>query len=248
MPKFLFYSGTAFCLFLALTCAAAALTDAQSGQAAFVAVGSLAAPVTARAGWAVVVGLLAAVAAAAIFIRMAALVAVRNLFAAFVAVFSVMASLTTMVWILMLQSRMLILMRGGLREAPLRSMAEMHLASMLTLGYFVSLTMLSLRPYFRVQASRILAMLVFLPLPLMLLIVAQEMFVRASAAPVPASSPAVIVFFAVLSMLFFAISLHCVRHRYLFLEMTNLRELLDSRVDPAARATHRPLGGVAFDS
>jgi hypothetical protein len=248
MPKFLFYSGTAFCLFLALTCAAAALTDAQSGQAAFVAVGSLAAPVTARAGWAVVVGLLAAVAAAAIFIRMAALVAVRNLFAAFVAVFSVMASLTTMVWILMLQSRMLILMRGGLREAPLRSMAEMHLASMLTLGYFVSLTMLSLRPYFRVQASRILAMLVFLPLPLMVLIVAQEMFVRASAAPVPASSPAVIVFFAVLSMLFFAISLHCVRHRYLFLEMTNLRELLDSRVDPAARATRRTFGGVAFDS
>lgn len=248
MPKFLFYSGTAFCLFLALTCAAAALTEAQSGHAAFVAVGSLAAPVTARAGWAVLVGLLAAVAAAAIFIRMAALVAVRNLFAAFVAVFSVVATLTTVVWILMLQSRMLILMRGGLREAPLRSMAEMHLASTLMLGYFVSLAMLALRPYFRVQASRILALLVFLPLPLMLLIVAQEMFVRASVAPVPASSPALIVFLAVLSVLFFAISLHCVRHRYLFLEMTNLRELLDSRVDPAARATRRTIGGVAFDS
>ena len=45
-----------------------------------------------------------------------------------------------------------------------------------------------------------------------------------------------------------AIAVHCVRHRHLFLEMTNLRELLDSRVDPAGRGTRRHIGGVAFDS
>jgi hypothetical protein len=51
-----------------------------------------------------------------------------------------------------------------------------------------------------------------------------------------------------MSILFFAISVHCIRHRHLFLEMTNLRELLDGRFDPSARASRRPIGGVAFDS
>jgi hypothetical protein len=37
-----------------------------------------------------------------------------------------------------------------------------------------------------------------------------------------------------------------VRHRHLFLEMTNLRELLDSRVDLNGRSS-RPVR-VAFDS
>lgn len=248
MPKFLFYSGTAFCLFLALSSAAAALRQIENGRAVFIAIGTLTAPVTTRAAWAIIMSLVASMAAAALFIRMAALVAARNLFAAFVAIFSVVASVTSVVWILMLQSRMLILMRAGMHDASLRSLGEVHMASALMLGYFVSLMLLALRPYFRIQASRILAILVFLPLPLMLLIMAQEMFVTASPAPFPSSSPALVVFFAIMAILFFGIAMHSVRHRYLFLEMTNLRELLDSRIDPAGRAAHRAIGGVAFDS
>jgi hypothetical protein len=248
MPKLLFYTGTAFCLFLALSSAATALHEIQNGRAPFIAIGAFAAPVTARAAWAIFVSLIASMAAAAIFIRMAALVAARNLFAAFVAVFSVVAAVTSVVWILMLQARMIILMRAGVHDASLRALGEMHLASAMMLGYFVSLMLLALRPYFRIQASRILAILVFLPLPLMLLIVAQEMFVTASAAPFPASSPALVVFFAVVAVLFFGIAMHSVRHRYLFLEMTNLRELLDTRIDPTARATRRAIGDVAYDS
>jgi hypothetical protein len=76
---------------------------------------------------------------------------------------------------------------------------------------------------------------------------AQEMFVAASPAPLPLATQASSVFFAVLSLLFFSIAVHCIRHRHLFLEMTNLRELLDARVDPSARHG-RPIGGVAFDS
>jgi len=53
---------------------------------------------------------------------------------------------------------------------------------------------------------------------------------------------------AVVSVLFFSIAVHCIRHRHLFLEMTNLRELLDGRFDPTNRAPRRPIGGVAFDS
>jgi hypothetical protein len=88
---------------------------------------------------------------------------------------------------------------------------------------------------------------VFFPLPVFVLVLAQEMFVRPSPAPLPVSTPASQVFFAVLTVLFVSVAVHCIRHRHLFLEMTNLRELLDSRIDPTARPG-RPIGGVAFDS
>src|ERR1051326_2983173 len=221
MPKFLFYTGTAFCLFLALSSAAVALRDLQSGASALVAVGGDATP---RAAWAVVVALLAGVSAAAIFLRMAALVAARNLFAAFMSVFAVTASVASLVWLVMLQSRMLILVRDGAPPAILRPLEEMHLAGCLMLAFFLSLSLLGLRPYFRIQASRFLSALVFFPLPLVVLIVAQELFVAGSPAPLPANSPALVVFYAVLSILFFSIAVHCVRHRYLFLEMTGSEE------------------------
>jgi len=237
MPKFLFYTGTAFCLFLALSSAAVALHDLQHGSSAFVALGGDATP---RAAWAVVVALIAGVSAAAIFLRMAALVAARNLFAAFMSVFAVTASVASLVWLLMLQSRMLILVRDGAPSTILRPLEEMHLAATLMLAFFLSLTLLGLRPYFRVQASRFLSALVFFPLPLVLLIIVQELFVAASSAPLPANTPALVVLYGVLSVLFFAITVHCVRHRYLFIEMTNLRELLEP--------PRRPIGGVAFDS
>jgi hypothetical protein len=116
------------------------------------------------------------------------------------------------------------------------------------LGYFVSISFLALRPYFRIQASRVLSALVFFPLPLFLLIVMQELFVSTSSSMLPARSPASLVFFAVLAMLFLAIAVHCIRHRHMFLELTNLRELLDARIDPASR----PAGGrpvrIVFDS
>jgi hypothetical protein len=239
MPKFLFYTGTAFCLFLALSSAASALRDLEDGSSSFIAIGGI---VTTHAAWAILVALFASLAVSAIFLRMAALVAARNLFAAFVAVFSVSAAVASLVFVLMLQLRML------RSRTVFESLSDTHLASVFALGWFVSATLLAMRPYFRVQASRILSILVFLPLPLFALIVGQELFVNASRAPLPAATPAVIVYFAVLSVLFFSIAVHCVRHRYLFLEMTNLRELLDSRVDPAARATRRTIGGVAFDS
>jgi len=245
MPKFLFYTGTAFCLFLALSSAAAALRDLQSGAPVFVAIGGAAG---ARAAWAVIVALLAGISAAAIFLRMAALVAARNLFAAFVSVFAVAAAVGSLVWVLMLQTRLVVLARDGSPAELLRPLQEMHLAGCLMLAFFLSLSLLGLRPYFRIQASRFLSAIVFFPLPLVMLIVVQELFVAASSAPLPANTPALVVFYAVVSLLFFAIAVHCVRHRYLFLEMTNLRELLDRRINPAGPPSGRTIGGVAFDS
>ncbi|HEY3051793.1 MAG TPA: hypothetical protein VGK04_00190 [Thermoanaerobaculia bacterium] len=247
MPKALFYTGTAFCLFLALTSAAESMRELQASGVSFVAM-QTSGVFSARAPWAIIVALVAGLAAAVIFVRMAALLAARNLFGAFLALFCVAGAISSLSGVLLLQSRMLVVMRRGAQSSVAQWLSEVHLVGFLLLGYFVSLSLLALRPYFRIQASRILSVLVFLPLPIFAIVLMQELFVRGSVAPLPASSSASLVYFGVMSILFFAISVHCIRHRHLFLEMTNLRELLDGRFDPSARASRRPIGGVAFDS
>lgn len=234
MPRFLFYAGTAFCLFLALTSGAEAVRELQRGSVAFVAL-----PADGGALWSIGVALLAGIATSMVFLRMVALLAARNLFAAFVAIVCVAGAVTTLVGVLFLQWRLAIV--------NTKSVEGVHFAALLAFGFFLSMSLLSLRPYFSIQASRFLSALVFFPLPLFGLIVAHEAFVAVSPSPMPASSPASQVFFSVLAVLFLSIAVHCIRHRHLFLEMTNLRELLDAPVDPGARA-QRPIGGVAFDS
>lgn len=231
MSKMLFYAGTAFCLFLALTSAGEVARQLRDGRLIFEAL-----PASTRASWTVASGLAAGLAIAALFLRMAALLAARNLFAAFIAVLSVTAATATAAGVLLVQWRMAT--AGG------DALAELHLAAVMVLGFFVSLSLASLRPYFSIQASRFLSALVFFPMPLFAVILAQEMFVAASPAPLPAATPASQVFFSVLAILFFAIAIHCIRHRHLFLEMTNLRELLDARVDPGAR---HGIAGVAYE-
>lgn len=235
MPKLLFYAGTAFCLFLALTSAAEAARELSDGGIAFAAL-----PVGRYAGWAIVASFLCGLAIAGLFLRMAALLAARNLFAAFMALLAVTLATGALAGVLFLQWRM--------TEVGGTHLDEIHFVAILLLGFFVSLSLLSLRPYFSIQASRFLSALVIFPLPLFVLMLAQEVFVGApSSAPLPAASPASLVYFAVLAVLFVSIAVHSIRHRHLFIEMTNLRELLDSRVDPSSRHG-RPIGGVAFDS
>jgi hypothetical protein len=242
MPKALFYIGTAFCLFLALA-TGAGLGQQLRGHVVFVAVHGGAVSTTSAAAWAIVVALLAGMATAAILLRMAALLAARNLFASFLALFSVGATVISLAAVTLLQSRMLITAR---QHAPVGdAVAEMHFAAVMMLGYFLSLSFLALRPYFRVQASRFLSASVFLPLPLYLLILTQEIFVSGSRAPLPSVTPASLVFFAAVALLFFAIGVHCIRHRHIFLEMTNLRELLESRLD---QGKERVIGRVVYDS
>jgi hypothetical protein len=232
MPKVLFYTGTAFCLFLALTTAGEVVLELGGNALTFVAL-----PSSARAQWAIAATFAAGLAVAALFLRMAALLAARNLFAAFVAVLAVTGATATLTIVLLLQWRM---------SSAGSQLADVHFAALMTFGFFVALSLLSLRPYFSIQASRFLSATVVVPLPLFVLLLAQEMFVAPASAPLPEASPASEVFFAVLATLFLSIAVHCIRHRHLFLEMTNLRELLDPRVDPARHG--RPIGGVAFDS
>src|SRR6185436_12552612 len=156
MPKLLFYAGTAFCFFVALTSAGEVARELQEGTLAFAAL-----PPSARGSWVIAVALIAGLANAAIFLRMASLLAARNLFAALVSVVSVAGALASLTAVLLLQWR---LVAAG---APL---AELHLAAYMALGFFVSLSALSLRPYFSIQASRFLSAVVFFPLPLFALV------------------------------------------------------------------------------
>jgi hypothetical protein len=244
MPKSLFYIGIVCCVFLAVSSAGSLTQQLEGTSVSFVALHGRTMAGGSAGAWAIVVALLVAVAVAAILLRMAALLAARNLFGAFLALFSVSAAVVALAWVVLLQVRMLALAR---RHLPIEGdIGEMHLAAVLMLGYFVALSFLALRPYFRIQASRFLSALVFFPLPLFLLIVIQELLVTSSAAPLPATTPASIVFFAVVAMLFLSIAVHCVRHRHMFIEMTNLRELLEPRIDPGRGA--RAIGRVAFDS
>lgn len=233
MPKILFYAGTAFCLFLALTSAGEVALELRGSALTFVAL-----PNSARALWAIAATFAAGLAIAALFLRMAALLAARNLFAAFVAVLAVTGATATLAIVLLLQWR--------LTMAGASQLADVHFAALMAFGFFVALSFLSLRPYFSIQASRFLSATVVVPLPLFVLLLAQEMYIAPASAALPATSPASEVFFAVLAILFLSIAVHCIRHRHLFLEMTNLRELLDTRIDPARPG--RPIGGVAFDS
>lgn len=234
MPKALFYTGTAFCLFLALSSAAEAARELRRGVLAFAGM-----PEGPYALWAIGGALLSGLAIAGLFLRMAALLAARNLFAAFVALLSVTGATAALAGVLFLQWRMNVVTGT--------QMDDMHFAALMVLGFFVSLSILSLRPYFSIQASRFLSALVFFPLPLFALVVMQEVVLGTASSPLPAATPASRVYFAVLAVLFVSIAVHSIRHRHLFLEMTNLRELLDPRVDPATRHG-RPIGGVAFDS
>jgi hypothetical protein len=253
MPKPLFYGGTAFCLFIALSSAAALMHQVSGAPFGFVAIHGPTLLLTSPAAWAIVVALLAGLGAAAILVRMATLLAARHLFGAFAALFTVGGAVVSLSWVLLLQARMLMLGRGGialsvsLASGRMQPLVQTHFAALLMLGYFLALSLLALRPYFRIQASRVLSLLVAFPLPLFLLILAQELTQSGSAIAMPAATPASLVFVGVVALLFFSIAVHCVRHRHMFLETTNLRSLLDTRIDQAARPG-RPIGGVAFDS
>ncbi len=249
MPKPLFYVGIAFCLFIALTSAAALMQQASGAPFAFVAIHGTTLLLNPSAAWAIVVALLAGVGAAAILVRMATLLAARHLFGAFAALVAVGGAVVSLSWVMLLQARMLMLGRAGiaLLDGRMQPLVQTHFAALLMLGYFLALSFLALRPYFRVQASRVLSVLVAFPLPLFLLILAQELTQSGTAIAMPAATPASLVFVGVVALLFLSIAVHSIRHRHMFLETTNLRELLDTRIDHAGRPG-RPIGGVAFDS
>jgi hypothetical protein len=76
---------------------------------------------------------------ASIFLRMAALLAPRNLFGAFVGVFAIVGAVLALSGVLFLEARM------TRNPATAAVLSELHFAAYLLLGYFVSVAMLALR-------------------------------------------------------------------------------------------------------
>lgn len=238
MPKPLFYSGTAFCLFLALSAGGDAIRAILGEGLTLVAFGYAGFQGTTPAAG-IAVALVTAIGCALIVLRMAALLAARNLFAAFVTLFAVSCTLMSLTATILIQSRILV---SGVEPA----LIVVHLGGTLMIGGFLSLALLALRPYFLVHSNALLAALVAVPLPIFLTVLVRELLTAPSKGFLPAASAATIAFLASVSVVFFSIALHCIRHRYLFIETTNLRGLLDSRADAADRPS-RPLR-LGFDS
>ncbi|HVT43807.1 MAG TPA: hypothetical protein VMT00_05405 [Thermoanaerobaculia bacterium] len=238
MPKSLFYSGVVSCGLIALLllgATPAADRPLPASTASMEGVRAVLLPLTL---------LLAVVPACAILLRMASLLAARNLFASFFAVFSVASAGVAASLLAAARLRAAGIVATEAASTFVATVREMELAGTYLLGWFLALIFLVLRPYFRFQASPILAALVYIPMPLFF-------FWASSPLITPRFTFASLVALrAVMSLLFMATAVHALRHRHLFIEVTNLRELLDMRVDPTgARPPAMSLGrDVAFDS
>ncbi|HXI11993.1 MAG TPA: hypothetical protein VNM92_05035 [Thermoanaerobaculia bacterium] len=223
MPKLLFYLGVSCTLLLALASAVAARGLPVSGIASLgLPISSLADAATSSAGRTMLI-FLVTIPVAALFLRMASLLAVRNLFAACLAIFAVSCTALAVLAISLLRMPI-----HGVVAPP-----ELHHAGFIALGALLSVTLLVFRPYFKVQASRLLPALVSFPMPLFIW-GALENLSRGGSVTLRADSAPLLLFLMVLASIFLAVALHSFRHRHLFIEVTNLRELLDSPMDPGA--------------
>lgn len=226
MPKTLFYLGVSSSLLLGIV-----LTTVALG--AFYGAADVAGPFASRSLNILI--LLLTVPVAALFIRMSSLVAPRHVFGALVSLASVACACLTV--IAAAAFRLDLSLYPGESAANVIGSRQLEFAAALC----TCLAILSVRPYFRIQGG-ILRTLVLLPTPLLALVV----IARETQAD-GASWLSVLIL--ALATTFVSVGGHCLRHRHLFIEPTNLRELLDRRdSDGSERRPRLPFKDVAFDS
>jgi len=168
---------------------------------------------------------------AAVFARIASLLAVRNLYQALFASVALACTLLTVCFLSISSLRLAIRVRGPVgaeHTASIGQLVEQVLVSYYALGLFLSVLLIAIRPWFSIQASGILAGLLVLPSFLFGWIVVEEHLL----APVTTLSAAFrsapsFAFFLIVAAIFFGIAAHCLAHQHYFLEVTNLREILD---------------------
>lgn len=182
---------------------------------------------------------------AAVFARVASLLAVRNVYQALFAVVALACTLLTVCFLSVASLRLAILVRAPLaaeRAEAVAHLVEEVLVSYYALGLLLSVLLLAIRPWFSIQASGILSGLLLLPSVLFGWIVVEEHLL----APVTTlgdayrSAPS-FAFFLIVAAAFIGIAAHCLAHQHYFLEVTNLREILDE--PRASRGGRISLGG-----
>jgi len=236
MPKPLFYLGVLSTMLIALLSAVYAVSawawPVEAGDGVVLS-GVIGAP------YFFLAVLLFSIPAGALFVRMASLLAVRSLFDAFLALAALVSTLTT-VALLAIGSLRIAVFADALRTTEADAMAatlvESHLVYYYALGLFLSLLLLSLRPWFRIQASALLSGSMLLPALLYAWILAEEHFIAPVATVSAAfrSAPS-FAFFIIVAGTFAGLAVHCLLHRHLFVEVTNLREILEPPVDQGSR-------------
>lgn len=236
MPKPLFYAS----IFVA------AVLSALMGREALRELGFVSGPALERLvsgelmhvrdprGLAVIVICGFAIALASIFLRMASFLAARSLFASYFVVFSVACSAFAAVAFGVMHLRARIPNSRFLEDLA----AAEGIAGQL-LALFVALTLFSVHSYFRVHASRMLSGLSCLPLPAFLLAAVLSTSLSPSSSALATANFA---YFGTLCFVFLALAVHAYRHRVLFLESTNLRNLTDVSEDGGFLV---PRGGFA---
>lgn len=248
MPKPLFTVGVVCCFIVAAFAAAEAVNEVQSGAFRF----ALATPGSLEPiGGIFALGTLVfAVPVGAMFVRMASLLAARNLFDSYAALVATACTSLSLIFFAMVQLRVAVAgVHLATGDAARVALGEANVFAFYTFIWFLSLALLALRPYFLIRSSRTLGILVCLPLPLFVVLVAQQI-VPALRTSEELSSVIAATLFLTLTVIFAMVPIHSLRHRHLFLEATNLRELLDSRVDPSfeQRTDVAIRGGAAFES
>lgn len=247
MPKSLFYLGVVFSMLAALLLFGAVVDRGMTGDWLEVSSVHLLRGSTTTGVLAV---MLLSIPVAGLFLRMASLIAPRNLFAAFFSIFATCSAAVSAGLYAALDFRASLLERQiGLTAAQadtLDMLLELRLATLWALGFSLATMFLSTRPYFRLQ-GRVLAVAVSIPLPVFFLTLIFRYAVPDSMVPASAFSTAVLL--ALFAFLFVAVAVHGLRHRHLFIELTNLRELLDARSELEARPPRDfPFGGgVAYE-
>jgi hypothetical protein len=203
--------------------------------------------------------LLFAIPTAAIFVRMGSLLAARSLFESFFSLFATICAPFSLIFFAVIQLRIAIYERTPitnlsgqtLREQALTTLGELNIVAFYALGWFLSLAIVSLRPYFQLRSSRSLAVIVCVPMPLYLVLVGQQVLLALNDTAMSGASVLSVSFFAVLGFLFVSIAVHSIRHRHYFLEATNLRTLMEPRVEKGSVTPRQapPLrgGDVAFE-
>jgi hypothetical protein len=226
----MFYAGVFFCGMLALAAAV---------QSFFVL--GITVPTSARVSLSVaLIVLLATVPVAALFLRMASLLAARNLFGALFATFAIACAAVASGVFAVLQIHNALVsqpLAGVINALPIDLAPvpiQLNLATGYATAFFLAIALVALRPYFQVQSSRFLSALVVTPLVAFIWVLSEQMLVVRALEVL--RSPVLVVSMMLVSAVFASIAIHSIRHRPLFVEVTNLRELLD----PGLR--------VAFDS
>ena len=246
MPKSLFYLGVVFSMLAALLLFGAVVDRGLTGDWLEVSSVQLLRGETTTGVLAV---MLLSIPVAGFFLRMASLIAPRNLFAAFFSIFATCSAAVSAGFYAALDFRSSLLEgERGLTIAQvdtLDMMLELRLTTLWAVGFFLATMFLSTRPYFKLQ-GRVLAIAVSFPLPVFFLALISR-YAAPNLGGVSLAFTALLL--ALFAFLFIAVAVHGLRHRHLFIELTNLRELLDARSELDARpAREFPFGrGVAYE-